>query len=65
VNDACEVVSVPSLSGQSLPEYWALQPTAMVLKVNVWSSVQAVSVMIRTRTVLQQKPFCRCERKWH
>jgi hypothetical protein len=59
VNDACEVVSVPPLSGQSLPEYWALQPTAMVLNVKVWSSVQAVSVMIRTRIVRQQKPFCK------
>jgi hypothetical protein len=62
VKDACEVVSVPPASGQSLPEYWALQPTAMVLKVKVWSSVQAVSVMMRTRTVRQQKPFCKRER---
>jgi hypothetical protein len=58
VNDACDDVSTfPACSGQSAPWYWSLQPMAIVLNVNVWSSVQAVSVTISTRTVRQQNPL--------
>lgn len=45
------------LSANDTSAYTWLHPTPIVLRVNVWSRVQAVSVTMRMRIVRQQKPL--------